>query len=170
MVTVRTFWTPAEAALAKSLLDNYEIESALLNENSNIYLEGGQVAVPTRLVVDEAEAIRADLILKAEFEKADELELAEETSAVVGEETASSEVASRNPWELLVIAFYFLLPGICLVITKFPVDHLSGRWAGYFIARATIAHFLAWVGVISAACLVTFYFWIRRSARTLSAK
>ncbi len=74
MITVRTFWSSAEAALAKSLLDNYEIESAFLQENSSIYMEGGQVFAPIRLVVDESEAIRADLILNADFEKAGELE------------------------------------------------------------------------------------------------
>ncbi len=68
-----------------------------------------------------------------------------------------------------MIGFYFLLPAICLIITKFPQD-IHGRGARYFIARATITHFLAWVGVIVAACLVTFYFWIRRLARTSSSK
>jgi len=169
MVTVRTYWSPAQAALAKSLLENYEIECALLDEDSSVYSRGGQFAVPIRLVVDESEAVRAGLILKADFEKADELELAKEASEVVSEETAPSEIAARNPWELLVIAFYVLLPAICLVITKFPQD-VQGRWAGYMIARATITHFLAWIGVIFAACLVAFYFWIRRSARPSPSK
>lgn len=168
MVTVRTYWTPAEAALAKSVLDNYEIESAILYENSSLYVEGGQVAVPIRLVVDESEVIRAGLILDANFEKAAELEAAEGASGVAAEEILPS-VSDRNPWELLLIAFYLLVPAICLVITKFP-NNVNGRWAGYFIARATVTHFLAWVGVVSAACLVTFYFWIRQSARTESAK
>jgi len=52
MVAVRAFWSPAQAALAKSLLDNHEIPCALLDENSRVYSRGGQFAVPIRLAVD----------------------------------------------------------------------------------------------------------------------
>jgi hypothetical protein len=169
MVTVRTFWSPAQAALAKSLLDNYDIRCALLDENSSVYSRGGQFAVPIRLVVDKTEAIRAGLILSGDFERAADFEAAEDANEIALNETSSSEVPDRNPWELLMIAFYFLLPAICLVATRFP-QNVTGRWARYYIARATVTQFLGWVGVIFAAFLVTLYFWMRRSARKQPAK
>src|SRR5436305_5976489 len=108
MITVRTFWSLAEAALAKSILDNYEISSAVLDEDASQYNGGAQFAVPIRLVVDEAEANRAGLILDGDFEKAGELELAEGVPESESGGSPRSEVADRNPWELLMIAFYFL--------------------------------------------------------------
>src|SRR5947209_11503049 len=147
MVTLRTYWTPAEAALAKSLLDNYEIQSAHLHENSSLYMEGGQVATPIRLVVAEQEADRANLLLHGDFEKAADLELAEEAGEDELSEPQPTAVPDRNPWELLIIAFYLLLPAVCLIVTKFP-QNVGGRWANYYIASATITHFLAWVGLL----------------------
>ncbi len=43
MVTVRTYWSLAAAALAKSVLDNYEIDCTLLDENASRYNTGGPV-------------------------------------------------------------------------------------------------------------------------------
>jgi hypothetical protein len=159
MVTVRTYWSLAEAALAKSVLDNYEIPAALLDENASLYSRGGQFAVPIRLVVDEAEAERAVHILSAEFEKADEIESREAAANVsVGDQ----KNANRNPWELLMIAFYLLVPAICLIRTNFP-SYVAGRWGAYYVARATVAHFLSWLAVIVAVLLIIAYFRVRRS-------
>lgn len=164
MVTIRSFWTPAEAALAKSVLDNYEIRSALLNENSNLYVEGGQVAVPTRLVVDEADATRAALILNGDFDKAADLELAEDAGEIESGELPAPEVAERNPWELLVLAFYFLLPAVCFLFVRFP-KNVSDAWARYYAPRATVIEFLGWLGVTSSVLLVGLYLLIRYSSR-----
>jgi hypothetical protein len=169
MVTLRTYWTAAEAALAKSLLDNYEIQSALLHENSSLYSEGGQIATPIRLIVADQEAHRANLLLHGDFEKAADLELAEEMGEDEVSEPQPTAVPDRNPWELLIIAFYLLVPAVCLIVTKFP-QNVGGRWATYYIAYATITHFLAWVGFLFAACLMALYFLLRRSARTESPK
>ena len=160
MVTVRTYWSLAEAALAKSVLDNYEISAALLDENASLYSRGGQFAVPIRLVVDEAKAERAVHILSAEFEKADEIELREDVTITSGGEP---ENVNRNPWELLMIAFYLLVPAICLIRTDFPT-YVAGRWGGYYVARATVAHFLSWLAVIGAVLLIIAYFRVRRSS------
>ena len=160
MVTVRTYWSLAEAALAKSVLDNYEIPAALLDENASLYSRGGQFAVPIRLVVDEAKAERAVHILSAEFEKADEIELREDVTITSGGEP---ENVNRNPWELLMIAFYLLVPAICLIRTDFPT-YVAGRWGGYYVARATVAHFLSWLAVIVAVLLIIAYFRVRRSS------
>src|ERR1700736_5165770 len=160
MVTVRTYWSPAEGALEKSVLDNYEMPAALLDENASLYSRGGQFAVPIRLVVDEAEAERAVHILSAEFEKTDEIESREAAANVsVGDQ----KNANRNPWELLMIAFYLLVPAICLIRTNFP-SYVTGRWGGYYVARATVAHFLSWLAVIGAVLLIFAYFRGRRSS------
>src|SRR6266550_2089567 len=100
MVTVRTYWNPAEAALAKSVLDNYEIRCALLDEHANLSARGAQFAVPTRLVVAEAYATRAMHILNGDLEKAAEIEV--EENAVETPIEGAPEAANRNPWELLV--------------------------------------------------------------------
>jgi hypothetical protein len=165
MVTVRTYWSPAEAALAKSLLDNYEIPCALLDENSSVYSRGGQFAIPIRLTVDESELDRAICLLNGDFEKAVESDIGDTVNELPIEDSVPNENANRNPWELLVVAFYFSLPAICLIFTRFPVD-VAGRWGRYYIARATITQFLSWVGFAFALLLVATYFAIRGSAKT----
>jgi hypothetical protein len=65
--------------------------------------------------------------------------------------------------ELLVIAFYLLVPAICLIRTNFPT-YVTGRWGGYYVARATVAHFLSWLAVIVAVLLIIAYFRVRRSS------
>lgn len=165
MVTVRTYWSPAEAALAKSLLDNYEIPCALLDENSSVYSRGGQFAVPIRLSVDERDLDRAIFVLSGDFENAVEADIGETVSDLPVGDSMANENANRNPWELLVIAFYFSLPAICLILTRFPID-VAGRWGRYYMARATITQFLGWVGFAFALLLVALYFAIRGSAKT----
>jgi Putative prokaryotic signal transducing protein len=161
MVTIRTYWSLAEAALAKSLLDNYEIPAALLDENASLYNRGAQFAVPVRLVVDETEVERAAHILNAEFEKADEIELrGDATSMSSGE----PENANRNPWELLVLAFYLFVPSVVVLSTKYPLVTVPGPRARYWIAKATVFHFLSWLAVILAAVLIGFYFRVRRDS------
>jgi hypothetical protein len=164
MVTVRTFWSPAEAALAKSVLDNYEIRCALLDENSNLSARGAQFAVPVRLIVDEDQADRAIYILNGDFEKAAEAEASGAGDEAEDAGAKAPETADRNPWELLVIAFYLLVPAICLISTSFPTD-VGGRWGRYYVARVTITRFLSWVAIICAALLIAFYFAVRRSVR-----
>src|SRR5438445_9488705 len=98
MVTVRTYWSPAEAGLAKSVLDNYEIPCVLFDENANFSARGAQFAVPVRLVVDEAYAARAIHILNGDLEKAAEVEVEVEEETPGSLIEASAETANRNPW------------------------------------------------------------------------
>src|ERR1700731_737591 len=63
MVTLRTYSNPAEAAMAKSLLDNHKIICSLADENVNLY-GGGPLAMPIRLLVAEEQAEEASRILK----------------------------------------------------------------------------------------------------------
>jgi tetratricopeptide (TPR) repeat protein len=63
MVTLRTYSNAAEAAMAKSLLDNHDIFCRLADENVNLY-GGGPLAMPIRLLVAEDQAGEAERILK----------------------------------------------------------------------------------------------------------
>ena len=63
MVTLRTYSNPAEAAMAKSLLDDHKIFCSLADENMNLY-GGGPLAMPIRLMVDEDQAEEAARILE----------------------------------------------------------------------------------------------------------
>src|SRR5438128_5218301 len=160
MVTVRTYWNPRTAALAKSLLDNYEIPCALLHENANLFYP---FAMPVRLLVEDDQADQAIQILNGNLERAAEIETSKAANEIsVASETAR-EIANRNPWELLVLAFYLLVPAICVLRTKFPTLAAGSR-ARYFIARATVTQFLSWVAVLFAAVLVVSYFRVRRSS------
>ena len=63
MVTLRTYSNPAEAAVAKSLLDDHKILCSLADENVNLY-GGGPLAMPIRLLVAEDQAQEAARILE----------------------------------------------------------------------------------------------------------
>jgi tetratricopeptide (TPR) repeat protein len=63
MVTLRTYSNPAEAAMAKSLLDNHNIFCRLADESVNLY-GGGPLAMPIRLLVAEDQAQEASCILE----------------------------------------------------------------------------------------------------------
>ena len=63
VVTIRTYSNPAEAAMAKSLLDSQDIFCTLADENVNLY-GGGPLAMPIRLVVAEDQAQEAMRVLE----------------------------------------------------------------------------------------------------------
>jgi hypothetical protein len=161
MVTVRTYWSLVEAALAKSVLDNYEIRCALLDENVGRYNIGQQIAVPIRLVVDENDLDRAICILNNDFEKVAEIEDGEGTEEV--ERPLSLEKADRDPWQLLVLASSLALPAICILCRIFPAD-VGGKWTRYWIACVIVTRFLSWLALLIAVLLVALYFRIRRKA------
>jgi hypothetical protein len=63
MVTLRTYSNAAEAAMAKSLLDNHDIFCRLADENVHLY-GGGPLAMPIRLLGAEDQAQEAARILE----------------------------------------------------------------------------------------------------------
>jgi hypothetical protein len=73
MIAIRVYWNPAEAALEKSLLDNYEVACSLFHENANLYGRA-PMAMPIRLVVPDDQADWAICILNGNFEAAAEFE------------------------------------------------------------------------------------------------
>ena len=160
MVTVRTYSNSHAATLAKSLLDNYEIPCALLHENANLLYP---FAMPIRLMVADDQADRAIQILNGNLEKAEEIETSEAGNEISADSETAPEIANRNPWELLVLAFYLLVPAICVLGMKLPTLAAGSR-ARYYIARATVTQFLSWLAVLFAVALVVLYFRVRRSS------
>lgn len=158
VVTVRTYWNGAEAALAKSLLDDYGVFCALADENAHLYVP---YAAPIRLVVDEDRVDRARHILDGHPEEGSEIEEISEPS--LEDARATPTLKSGNPWELLVIAFFFILPAICILQIKRPEIADPSRTARYVIARVDTMHFLAWLAIALAGCLIILYVRVLRS-------
>lgn len=158
MVTVRTYLDGAQAAIAKSLLDDYEIESELMDENAHMWCRAPW-AVPIRLVVNEDQAERARKLLDGDLEGAATIQEREPRNDL--SEEIPGHVASRNPWELLLIAFFFLLPGLCFLQFEYPATQPSFALRHEF-ASVAVTHFLGWVGIAAAIFFVGLYFYGRR--------
>jgi Putative prokaryotic signal transducing protein len=165
MVTLRAFATPAEAALAKSLLDDHEIICSLADENSYLY-GGAPLAMPVRLMVAEDQLEEAARILKdppdggcADFS-------AEAKSAADTVEPREYEQAQgpNNPWELLVIALLVVIPGIALLLQKGNlVIVASMRRRGITVMPPSDAHLLGMLVIGAAFFLVFLFFYVRRA-------
>ena len=156
MVTVRSYWNAAEAAIGKSLLDDYGILCALADENAHIYT---YCASPVRLVVNEAQAEWALQILNGHPEAAAETDAAGELPII--QLNLPTDRENRNPWEFLAIAFLFLLPGFCFLQIRHP--KIAGRSPGrnYPTALVDVIHFLGWLGIAAGICLIALYVYTR---------
>ena len=165
MVTLRAFPTPAEAALAKSLLDDHGIVSSLADENSYLY-GGAYLAMPVRLIVAEEQFEEAARILNdppdgLHVEPAVEKEIAQATSQLRHEDDASA----NNPWQLLALAGLLAIPGVMLLAQKYNLVLEAYPWPtrrGTTIISPTKAHILG-LAIIAIACLLVFlYFYVGR--------
>ena len=154
MIAIRVYWNPAEAALEKSVLDNYEVACALFHENANLYGRA-PMAMPIRLVVRDDQADWAVCILTSNFEAATALEQIPEEMPPDGGESSLSGLREGKPWELLIVAFYFFLPGICFLQTHYPAK-LSRAVRGE-IAAVTVSHFLGWIAITFALLLLALF-------------
>jgi len=162
MIAIRAYWTQAEAALAKSVLDNYKVPCALLHENANLYGRA-PMAMPVRLIAVEDRAEWAAYVLSGDFEAAAKIdEIAAKISPPLGEGTLP-ELVKDTPWELLMIAFYFFLPGICFLDTEYPAKLSYNRAIQREIAAVAVAHFLGWIAIAFAILLVGLFWYALRS-------
>lgn len=155
MVTLRAFSNPAEAALAKSLLDDHNILCSLADENAYLY-GGAPFAMPVRLLVAEDEAEEAARVLKNPDQHCADFESSERRQPA----------RKNNPWELLAIAAFLLLPGLGLLIQEKGLLMVApGRRIGrYFITvfSPTTAHLLGAFVTVVALLLVALFFYLRR--------
>ncbi|MEY2494040.1 MAG: putative prokaryotic signal transducing protein [Verrucomicrobiota bacterium] len=175
MVTLRAFSNPAEAALAKSLLDDHNILCTLADENAYLY-GGAPLAMPVRLLVAEDQAEEADRILKnpnrdcPDFEPNANNRLEETVETIAGDKLPTQQpAATNNPWEFLAIAALLLLPGLTLLLQKHELILLApGRRISRHsitILSSSAAHVLG-ASVIAAALLLTILFFYTRRAIT----
>ena len=165
MVTLRAFSTPAEAALAKSLLDDHGIVSSLADENSYLY-GGAYLAMPVRLVVAEEQLEEAARILSdppdgLKVEPTVEKEIAEAASRLRHKE----EPSDNNPWQLLALALLVAIPGAMLLAQKYNLLLVAYRRPtrrGTTIITPTDAHIMGLVVILISCFLVFLYFYVRR--------
>jgi hypothetical protein len=70
-----------------------------------------------------------------------------------------------NPWELLVIAALFCVPGVVIILQKQPFvfPSFGSRVAQITLWSLTELHVLGWFGVVVAASLIALYFYARCS-------
>jgi hypothetical protein len=172
MVTLRAFSNPAEAALAKSLLDDHNILCSLADENAYLY-GGAPLAMPVRLLVAEDQAEEADRVLKnpsedcADFEPDPDKRVEETTATIAGDRLPAQRAATNNPWELLAVAALLLLPGLMLLmqahelILVAPGRRISRHSITVF--SSTTAHVLGASVIAVALLLIVLFFFTRRA-------
>ena len=166
MVTLRAFNTPAEAALAKSLLDDHGIVCSLADENSWLY-GGAPIAMPVRLLVAEDQAEEASRILKDPPDGTNAvLDPAEEAAAISAGDAAEAELGERpnNPWEFLALALLVAIPGVVLLLQKQKLIMAvpwRDRWLATVMPVNTV-HVLGVLVLAAAAFLVGLFFYVRR--------
>src|SRR2546423_4198403 len=148
MVTIRTYLNSAQAALDKSLLDDYGILCSVPDENAHLY-GGGPLAMPIRLLVDEEHAAEAIRILESDVR--------EPMNVAVSVDEKSPVIAKDNPWELLVIAALFLIPGICALQLQYPAIVASKLIYSAAVA-ISVFHLFGWLAVAVHAMLSRIYF------------
>lgn len=164
MVTLRAFSTQAEAALAKSVLDDHRIVSALADEN--VYLYGGApLAMPVWLLVAEEHVDEANRILETGGQDRPDVKPSG------GRECVVLPPARQNPWELLALALLLALPAIVLLLQKDGVVLVASyrpisRRVITFIPPGNVQVIGAFV-LAAALFLVGVYLYLRRAAATL---
>ena len=161
MVTLRAYSNPAEAALAKSLLDDHNILCSLADENAYLY-GGAPLAMPVRiLVADEQAGLAAHILRSAE------------TGASTFDSPSDNEVrplrqqspATNNPWEILALASLLVVPGAALLLQRHDLVFVVRRGSkiGRLTSFAPATSHLFGALVIAVALLLTFlYFYLRR--------
>ena len=125
MVTLRTYLSPVEAAMAKSLLDDQKITCSLADENSNLY-GGGPMAMPIRLLVAEEQVEQAGHILDDAREPLpDDFD----PGSSLPEKTESSEPEIHAALDKLRRTNHWIasMVGLLLVLTIYLVIELPRR-------------------------------------------
>jgi tetratricopeptide (TPR) repeat protein len=127
MVTIRAYSNPAEAAMAKSLLDSNNIFCRLADENVNLY-GGGPLAMPIRLLVAEDQAQEATRVLDTKGpELPGDFDPGTPVESQTGKEDASEKILSElrglhhgNQW--LVVIGATVLAILLYLVFRTPRD------------------------------------------------
>jgi hypothetical protein len=165
MVTLRAFFSPAEAALAKTLLDDHGIVSALADENSYLY-GGAPFAMPVRLMVAEDQLEEAIRVLKDPPDGRGTVLLSAAKAAVVSASDGPDAEMRRQPnkpWEFLALALLVAIPGILLLLQKHDlliVAPVRRRWVTTTMP-VTNVHILGALVLGAALYLAWLFFYVR---------
>jgi tetratricopeptide (TPR) repeat protein len=132
MVTLRTYSNPAEAAMAKSLLDDHKILCSLADENVNLY-GGGPLAMPIRLLVADEQAEEASRILEAKgLELPEDFDSGTAAEAPNAKEDINQQILSEvralhhiNQWILLVTVAVLVMA----VYLIFEIPRNTSPWS-----------------------------------------
>ncbi len=162
MIPIRTYLNVAQAELAKSLLDDHGIFCAVAHENAHLY-GGSPFAMPIQLLVAEDQARQAIQILDGRVETATDAQAPVPVPLPVSDRETRGLIAKDNPWELLVMAALFLLPGIWGLWVKYPAVNAFERQTHAAVIAVSVFHFFALLAVAFAMCLIFGYVYARAS-------
>lgn len=126
------------------------------------------MAMPIRLMVLEDQAEMAALILEGDAEGMVALEEKAAAAEMETGESDSRQIRPDRPWELLFLAFYFFLPGVCALLIKYPARFANTGWGRYVIARIAIFHMFGWLAIAFALCLVALFWYAQHSPEPTS--
>jgi hypothetical protein len=182
MVTVRAYLNSTDALVAKAHLDDHAIPCAMADEMAHLY-GGAPFAMPLRLQVPEEHLAEATRVLEeldaATRDNAAPPSPAADDSvmdAVVAPEPAfrrsrpvpQPSVRQNNPWELLVIALLFFVPGLVLLgndrvlVLLPPGEPLRADTA---VMSSMMGRMIALIPIAIAAALTVLYFRTRAAIR-----
>lgn len=173
MVTLRRYFNVAEAALAKTLLDDHGIFCSIADENAYLY-GGAGFAMSIRILVAEEQFEEASRVLDETapaLAEGVELPLAAERvddpAPVFREDpeirAGRDPFEKNNPWELLVVAMLFFGPGVMLLQQKHSALMTRGRYVT--ILSPENEHWCGAIAVAMALTLIGLYFYTRRAIR-----
>ncbi len=183
MVTLRAYLNPTDVLVAKAHLNDHAIECAVADEFAHMY-GGAPFAMPIRLLVREEDLPAAARVLDqlnivAGAESTQTGDVGEPALDVLPEDTslerdlvprprATALPGPNNPWEILIVALLFLVPGVALFLNNRALVLLPPRNQGRLlptILSPLMSHFLALVPLGIAAALVVLYFRTRKAIR-----
>ena len=141
MITLRVFDSAAEAAIAKSVLDDHGISSSLADEASHLY-GGAPGAIPVRLLVLEDQAEQARRILDApgltlpeNFDVMTEAEPAkEEPTPEVAVQVRNLQRTVRRLVVVSTVLFFVLFCFVAYLLTERPT-YADRLWRSFSLAQ-----------------------------------
>jgi len=174
--TLNSYFNFAQVALDNTLLNNYEIGCNIFDEHAHRSI-GLFFAVPVRLMVADRQFHRAAQILayaKALPVPADEAAPYDDQAPVrviekqiFGEDQAEPEEVEElnNPWEILAVAYLFLVPGIGFLLERLPLMLFAGGRRGnrYLVLSPFDLHLVGVALIGIALLLILSYFYTRQA-------
>jgi Putative prokaryotic signal transducing protein len=182
MRTLGRYTNFTQAALARALLEDYEVFCTFFDEYSHAI--GWYHLIPVRLMVADQQFQRAARILAFAATlpvPTDQSAPADDQSAVTvfnqemfGEDQLEEDVVEpierNNPWEILAVAYLFLVPGIGFLLERLPLMLYIGRPRhNPYLVLSPFDQHLVGLALISIAILLAISYFHTRRAITPAA-